>query len=472
MSEICFMPAHELCRMVHSKEVSCEELVGLHYDQIERVNPLVNAIVTLVPRERALRQAASIDRALAQGTDPGPLAGIPVVHKDLVPTKGIRTTFGSPIYRNHVPEVDGLIVERLKAAGAVTLGKTNTPEFGAGCQTFNPVFGSTRNPWDLEKTCGGSSGGAAVAVACGMVPLADGSDTGGSLRNPANFCGVVGFRTSPGRVPFWPRSMAWFPLAVQGPIARTVDDTALMLSVIAGPDARSPISIMEPGELFARPLHRDFKGVKAAWCPDLGGLPLDRRIRTALEQGKEALAHTGCSLEEACPDLKGAQEVFRILRAWNMELRFGSLLERHRDLIKDTVIWDIELGRKITGPDIGRAEVLRTEIYHRVRSFMEQYEFLLCAVNQVPPFHIEMPYVEEIEGVPMGTYYEWMSTCYFISILGLPAISVPFGFTEDGLPVGLQIVGRHNDDLGVLQLAKAVEEATGLSERRPHVVKS
>ena len=253
-----------------------------HLAQIERVNPKVNAIVTLTA-ERALDDARDKDARLARGERPGPLFGLPIAHKDLVPTRGIRTTWGSPIYRDHVPTVDGLIIERLRAAGAVTVGKTNTPEFGAGSQTFNEVFGRTLNPYDPTKTCGGSSGGAAVALACGMVPIADGSDTGGSLRNPAAFCNIVGFRTSPGRVPVWPRELAWSTLSVQGPMARTVADAALMLSAIAGPDARSPIAIAEPGDGFRRPLARDFRGVRVAWSRDLGGLPIDRRVTAALE---------------------------------------------------------------------------------------------------------------------------------------------------------------------------------------------
>src|ERR671925_829944 len=248
-TELWFSDATELAGRIARREVSVTEVVRAHLAQIERVNPKVNAIVTFTA-ERALEEARAKDAALAAGERPGPLFGLPVVHKDLVPTRGIRTTFGSPIYRDHVPDEDALIVERLRAAGAVTLGKSNTPEFGAGSQTFNEVFGRTLNPYDPTKTCGGSSGGAAVALACGMVPLADGSDTGGSLRNPAAFCNVVGLRPSLGRVPVWPREMAWSALSVQGPMARTVADAALLLSAMAGPDARAPIAITEPGELF------------------------------------------------------------------------------------------------------------------------------------------------------------------------------------------------------------------------------
>src|SRR5438132_10815855 len=263
--ELCFSTAIELARRIRAREVSVTEVVQAHLAQIERVNPRVNAIVTLTA-ERALDEARAKDAALARGdARPGPLFGLPIVHKDLVPTRGIRTTYGSPIYRDHVPDEDALIVERLRAAGAVTIGKTNTPEFGAGSQTFNEVFGRTLNPYDLGKTCGGSSGGAAVALACGMMPIADGSDLGGSLRNPASFCNVVGLRPAVGRVPSWPSGMPWSSWSVQGPMARTVEDVALMLSAIAGPDRRSPVAITEPGERFRAPLDRDFRGVRIAW---------------------------------------------------------------------------------------------------------------------------------------------------------------------------------------------------------------
>jgi len=281
-TDVCFMKATELVARIRARQVSVTEVVEAHLAQIERLNPKVNAIVTLTA-ERALADARAKDAALARGDAAGALLGLPVAHKDLVPTRGIRTTYGSPIYRDHVPDEDALIVERIRTAGAVTLGKTNTPEFGAGSQTFNEVFGRTLNPYDPGRTCGGSSGGAAVALACGMVPIADGSDMGGSLRNPASFCNVVGLRPSPGRVPVWPSEAAWFTFSVQGPMARTVEDAALLLSAIAGPDRRSPIAIAEPGERFRAPLGRDFRGVRIAWSRDLGGLPVDRRVTAVLD---------------------------------------------------------------------------------------------------------------------------------------------------------------------------------------------
>jgi amidase len=468
-SEICFMTATEMVRRIRAKELSCRTVMEAHLKQIEKVNPIVNAIVTRIPNEQALALADAADEALAQGREVGPLHGLPIAHKDLVPTKGMRTTFGSPIYKDFVPDHDGLIVERLKKAGVITIGKTNTPEFGAGSQTFNQVFGETLNPYDTTKTCGGSSGGAAVALACGMLPLADGSDMGGSLRNPGNFCNITGFRTSPGRVPVWPRFLAWFPISVEGPMARTVEDVALMLSAIAGPDPRSPIAIAEPGSRFAGPLERDFKNARIAWSKDLGELPVDPRVTQALESQRHVFEELGCIVDEAQPDFRDADEIFKVWRAWDFELQFGELMETQRELIKDTVIWNVEQGQKLTGPQIGRAEMKRTELYHRVRQFLETYEYLICPVNQVPPFDINRRWIEEINGVKMGSYIDWMKSCYYITVTGLPAISVPCGFTPEGLPVGIQIVGRHNEDFGVLQLAHAFEKATGFWRKRPPV---
>ncbi len=465
-TEICFLPATELAYRIRAKDLSSKEVMGAHLAQIDRVNPNLNAIINLLP-EQAMEQASAADETLARGEAVGPLHGLPVAHKDLVPTQGILTTFGSLVFKDFVPDQNGLIVERLKKAGAITIGKTNTPEFGAGCQTYNKVFGETLNPYDTSKTCGGSSGGAAVALACGMLPIADGSDMGGSLRNPANFCNVVGFRPSPGRVPTWPNLMGWSPLAVEGPMARTVQDTALMLSTIAGPDPRSPIAITESGSMFSRPLDRDFKRVRIAWSRNLESLPVDPRVTTAVDEQQHVFKKLGCLVEGCEPDFTDADEIFKVWRAWRFELAFSELLPAYRDQLKDTVIWDIEEGMKLTGPQIGQAERKRTELYHRIRNFMEAYEFLVLPVSQVPPFDVKQRYVTEINGVQMDTYFDWMKSCYYISTIGLPAISVPCGFTPDGLPVGVQIVGRHQDDFGVLQLAYAFEQATGFWKQKP-----
>ena len=467
-SEICFLSATEMAQGIKSKNFSASEVMEAHLTQIERVNPGVNAIVTLIA-DQAMNGAKQADDALARGDELGPLHGLPVVHKDLLPTKGVRTTYGSPIYKDYIPDHDALIVERLKRAGAISVGKSNTPEFGAGSQTFNEVFGRTLNPYDLTKTCGGSSGGAAVSLACGMVPLADGSDMGGSLRNPANFCNIVGFRPSLGRVPTWPNSSPWSYLSVQGPMARTVQDAALMLSAIAGPDPRSPAANTQPGDIFRDTLERDFPGTRIAWSMDMGGLPFDPRVTSTIEKQRGVFEALGCKIDEAAPDFTGANEAFMVNRGVGFATSRYSLLQEHRDQLKDTVIWNVEEGLKLTALEIGNAETKRAEVFHNVRRFMETHEFMVFPVSQHPPFDVTQPYVTEVNGVKMDTYIDWMRSCYYVTVTGHPAISVPCGFTEDGLPVGVQIVGRHQDDFGVLQLAFAFQEATGFWKQRPPV---
>jgi amidase len=458
-SDICSTSAVELARLLRTKELSARDVVGAHLTQIERVNPAVNAIVTLVA-DQAMERARLADEDLARGRSVGPLHGLPIAHKDLQPTSGIRTTFGSPIYKDFVPSEDSLLVDRLRRAGAIVVGKTNTPEFGAGSQTFNAVFGSTLNPYDHTRTCGGSSGGAAVALATGMLPIADGSDMGGSLRNPASFCNVVGLRPSPGRVPVWPAVTAWSTLSVDGPMARTVADVALILSAIAGPDPRSPIALEEPGSRFAAPLDRDVTGIRVAWWRDLGGVPFDRRVRDAVNAQRTIFESLGCIVEEAEPDFTDFDAVFKTVRALAFLTGVAPRVAGRRELVKDTILWEIDRGERLTSIDIAWAESRRSELYHRMRRFMERYDFFVLPTVQVPPFDINQAYPTEIDGVAMETYIDWMKSCYYISILGNPAISVPCGFTTgEGLPVGLQIVGRHRDDWGLLQMAHAFERA-------------
>ena len=457
-NEICSKSAVELARLIRAKQLSAREVVAAHLAQIARVNPSLNAIVTLVA-EQAMDRAFLADEDFANERDIGPLHGLPIAHKDLQPTNGIRTTFGSPIYKDFVPSEDSLTVERLRHAGAIAIGKTNTPEFGAGSQTFNPVFGATLNPFDKTKTCGGSSGGAAVALATGMLPIADGTDMGGSLRNPASFCNVVGMRPSPGRVPSWPAATAWSTLSVDGPMARNVADVALMLSAIAGPDARSPISIDESGRRFAAPLERDLRGVRVAWWKDLGGTPVDRRVREVVNAQRGVFESFGCIVDEAEPDFKDFDAVFKTVRALAFLTGVAPRIAGHRERVKDTILWEIDRGERLTAAEIAWAETKRTELYHRMRRFMERYDFFVLPSTQVPPFDVNQPYITEIDGVAMETYIDWMKSCYYISIVGNPAISVPCGFTLEGLPVGLQIVGRHRDDWGLLQMAHAFERA-------------
>jgi amidase len=464
-AEICHWPATEMAARLRRRELSARELMEHHLRRVDRWNPRVNAIVTLDP-DRALAAADAADRALRRGEAVGPLHGLPMAHKDLQDTAGMRTTYGSPIYREYIPETDSLLVERLKRAGAIAIGKTNTPEFGAGSQTFNPVFGVTRNPYHLGKTVGGSSGGAAAALACGMIPLADGSDMGGSLRNPASFCNVVGFRPSPGRVPSGPEGLGWFTLSVDGPMARTVGDVALLLSAMAGPDPRSPIALDDPGSLFGRPLGRDFRGARLAWSGGFG-LPFEPAVRAVVDACRPVFGSLGIVVEDAEPDFTGAEQAFRAWRAWSFEVGLAEEWERSPDQLKDTIRWNIAEGRRLTGPELARAEVIRTQLYHRVLVFLERFEFLVLPTVQVLPFDADLPYPTRIDGVEMTSYIDWMKSCSFLSVVGNPVISVPAGFSPDGLPVGLQIVGRHRDDWGVLQLAHAFEQATGWTRRRP-----
>ena len=468
-SELCFLSTVEMARLIRAKKLSAREVLAAHLKQIERVNAKVNAIVTLVP-EMASAAAAKADEMQARKEKLGPLHGLPVAHKDLVETRGIRTTFGSPLFKDNIPAADDLIVERLHRAGAITIGKTNTPEFGAGSQTFNTVFGPTRNPYDLTKTCGGSSGGAAVALACGLVPVADGSDMGGSLRNPAAFCNVVGFRPSIGRVPNPKAAFGWLTLSTSGCLGRSVGDLALVLSAIAGPDSRDPLSIPEPGERFARPLERSFKGVRVAWFKDLGGAPFDPRVRAAVDGHRKTFESMGCVVEQAEPDFAPAEIAFRVLRAWNSANTHGARLRENPEAYKDTLKGEIEEGLRLTGADIARAETAHALLWRRFQAFLEKYEYFVLPTSQTPPFDVTTAYPTEIAGVKFSNYIDWMKSCWYISVTGNPAASVPGGFTPEGLPVGVQIVGRHREDFGVLQMAHAFEQATGFGKKRPAIV--
>jgi amidase len=467
-NDVCWLSGTEMASLIKRKKLSARECWTEHLKQIERVNPKVNAIVTLAA-DQAMAAAQRADDAQARKLPTGPLHGLPVAHKDLVETAGIRTTFGSPIYKDNVPKEDAIIVERLRKAGAITIGKTNTPEFGAGSQTFNNVFGATHNPYDLTKTCGGSSGGAAVGLACGMFPIADGSDTGGSLRNPAAWNNIVGFRVAPGRVAVKAKGDSWSTLSVSGPMARTVSDVALMLSAIAGPDPRSPIAINEPGARFGANLDRNLKGARVAWFKDLGGAPIDHRVLDNVNAQRKTFESLGCIVEEAEPDFTGADESFNTLRALGFVLSYGDLARANPGQFKDTILWEIERGSRLTPADIARATTLHSQLWERMRVFLEKYEYFILPTSQLPPFDVNSPYPAEVAGVKMNTYIEWMKSCYYISILETPSISMPCGFTPEGLPTGLQIVGRHRDEWSVLQLAHAFEQSTMPLRRRPPI---
>jgi amidase len=462
-SELCFLPAVELAARIRRRDVSARDVMQAHLAQIERVNPKLNAIVTLVA-DRAMADAARADEATARGGQLGPLHGLPIAHKDLVDTAGIRTTRGSPFYRDNIPTRDAAIITRLKAAGAVTVGKTNTPEFGAGSQTFNTIFGPTRNPYDTDKTCGGSSGGAAVALASGMVPIADGSDTGGSLRNPAAFCNVVGFRPSPGRVQT--DSTSWNPLSVSGPMARSVADVALLLSAIAGGDALTPLALSEDGARFAAPLGREFRGVRVAWWRGLGGIPFDSEVVRVVNANRAVFEQLGCIVEDAEPDFEGIDEAFPTLRHLAYHSNYSALARQRPDWIKDTIHWEIREAERQTSVDVARALTRQGRAYTDSRQFFDRYEYFVLPVTQVLPFDVTTSYPTSIDGTRMETYIDWMRSCWYVTFLSNPAISVPGGFSSGGLPVGLQIVGRHRADWSVLQLAHAFEQATKYGQRR------
>lgn len=431
-----------MAALIRERKLSAREAMQAHLARIERENPRVNAIVTLAA-EQALRDALLADEWQARGQRLGPLHGLPVAFKDLVDTAGLRTTYGSPIFKDHVPVADAIHVGRIKEAGAIAVGKTNTPEFGAGSQTFNAVFGATRNPHDVTKTCGGSSGGSAVALACGMVPLADGTDHGGSLRNPAAFCGVVGLRVSPGRVPEAVKGTT--NLSVNGPMGRTVKDVALLLSVMADTEA-----VVD----FRSELARDFRGVRVAWFKDMGGIPFEQPVLDAVNAQRRVFEDLGCIVEEAEPDWTDVWESYDTLRAWGFAARHAENVRVHGDLVKDTIHWEVDRGLRLSEADYVRANALRAGAIQRMRDFMQTYEYFIAPTTQVLPFDVNRPYPMEVAGVKMKTYVDWQRSCMLISCLETPAISVPCAPM-----VGLQIVGRHRDEWSVLQLAHAFDVA-------------
>jgi amidase len=462
--ELCLLSATEQARALRAGACSSRELIEAHLARIERVDPLVNAIVTRSP-ERALAAADEADRRRARGDDLPPLHGLPIGHKDLQDTAGVRTTYGSPAYRDHVPSVDALQVARLREAGAIMLGKTNTPEWGAGSHTFNPVFGPTRNAWDTTRSAGGSSGGAAVALACRMISLADGSDLGGSLRNPAAWSGVLGLRPTPGVVPRWPVSAPWSPFAVEGPMARTAGDLALLLAAMAGQDARDPLSRPVVAD-FAAP----FAGVdrrRVAWSPNLGGLPIDPPVRDALAAVPELLAHAGLDVSDDEPDLTGADEVFETWRAFLSATGLGDEYDERGREMKATLRAEVERGRALTSSMLVRATRVQAELAERMRAFFERYDYLACPVTQVEPFPVDQEYVAEVDGSTMSSYIEWMRSNSRISATCFPAISVPIAFSGTGLPVGVQLVTRPFGERALLDAAHAIDLSTGLGGRIP-----
>jgi len=498
--DLCFLDARDLAALLQARKVSAREVMAAHLERIHQLNPKLNAIVSKLDDDQCLALADAADQRAAKGEPLPPLHGLPIAFKDLQPAVGFRFTRGSPIFKDDMPAQDSVLVERLRNAGAIPIGKTNTPEFGMGSQTYNNVFGTTRNPYDLSKTAGGSSGGAGAALATGMLPIADGSDFGGSLRNPGNFNNVVGFRPTVGLVPSGPNPYPLLGFAVNGPLARTVADTAFLLSVMAGPDPRDPGCYPSDPSVFRAVFRgnlesnvRNCRGTRVAWCPDLGGLPLDPRVRAVLDSQRRTFEALGCVVEDACPDLSDADSIFRTIRSFRSAGALGPLLAEHRHQMKPEAIEEIEAGLALSSTAVAQAMIRHAELLDRMRRFQERYEFILCAVNQVPPFDANVHWPTEIniapgvaglngkgenvegvnvepvnvEPVKMDHYIAWMKSAYWISTTFRPAISVPAGFTPEGLPVGIQIVGRYRDDFAVLQLAHAFEQATAFGKTRP-----
>jgi amidase len=447
--------ATELAAGLRAREFSAREVMASYLQRIEAVNPRVNAIVTLLDPEVALGLA---DEADAAAEPRGVLHGLPVAVKDLEDTAGMRTTYGSPLFASNVPVADSLLVERLRAAGAIVIGKTNTPEFGAGSQTFNAVFGATRNPWDETKTPGGSSGGAAAAVAAGMVPFADGSDLGASVRNPAAMCNLVGLRPSPGRIPDHGPGDPWNPFPVLGAIGRTVDDVELLYSALAGPDERDPLSFV------AAPVAVPRTG-RIAWSRDLGGLPVDPAVTAVLEKRRATLEALGCIVEDAEPDFEGADECFEVLRGVTFAGAFKEVIHK----VKPTLAENVRFGLSLTPERIAKALELRGAMFTRMREFLVRYDAFAAPVTQVAPFSVEDEYPRSIAGVEMGSYLEWFRSCSRITVTSHPAVSVPAGFTDGGLPIGLQLIGRYRGEVALLRLAEAFTEATGLGTHTPEL---
>ena len=451
--------AREMLAALNRREISCSELMDLHLARISERNPELNAIVSL-DEERARDGASEADRTPAG--ERGPLHGLPWAFKDTHDVAGWLTTYGSPLLADNVPDRDELVVERIRRAGAVPIGKTNVPEFAAGSHTFNTIFGTTRNPVDPTRSAGGSSGGAACALASGMVPLAEGSDMGGSLRNPASFCGVYGLRPSRGRVPAWPSENQWEALGISGPMARNVDDLALLLSVLAGPDPRVPLALGDPGTTFAPPVTGSLRGLRVAVSTDLGGLiEVDAEVAAVVEATAAGLAAAGARVAAAQPDLALGEDTFRTLRAWTFQAGFRDLLAEHPDEFKPSLADNIRAGEGLAGADVARAYRQLTALGETARVFFESYDVLLLPTSQVPPFPADQEYPADINGRPMATYLDWMRSAYLVTVTGCPAISVPAGRTSDGLPVGVQLVAAHGADRRLLEVAAAVE-ALGL----------
>ena len=457
--DLCMLTAVEAVAVLRSGQVSSRELVETALRRIERVDPQLNALPTICG-ERAL------DRAVRAPRDTT-LAGLPIAVKDLNDVAGVRTTYGSPIYADHVPDQSDFMVERLEQRGAVVVAKSNTPEFGAGGNTFNEVFGETRNPWDTSRTSGGSSGGSAAALASGQVWLATGSDFGGSVRTPAGFCGVVGVRPGPGRVAAGPSPLPFDTMSVEGPMGRTVADAALMLDAMAGLDPRDPLSLEAPERPFVDAAAAPSLPRRVAYSPDLGVTPIAAEVRDACGRAAERLAAAGVEVEEASPALTGAPETFQVLRGAGFVAGMEPLYATDRDRLKPDIIWNIDYGLSLSVERIAQAEQARGAIFQRMSEFMSVYDLLLCPTACVAPFDVATRWIREVSGVTFDNYVEWLRITSAITLTSCPVVALPCELTAEGLPVGMQLVGRPRGEWQLLSAAAAVEQVFDLAGRVP-----
>lgn len=463
--ELVGLGATRQAELVRSGEVSATELVTAHLDRIDALNPRINAIVTLDP-EGALRRAEAADAVAPEQR--GPLHGLPIAIKDTAQTAGMRTTFGHPLFADNVPAVNDLHVERIIQAGAVLIGKTNVPEFAAGSNTVNRVFGPTRNPYLLDRSVGGSSGGAAAALAARMTPIADGSDMGGSLRNPASFCGVVGLRPTPGVVPNADSANAFNPLATNGPMGRTIEDTALLFSVMAHPVGSAPADPTVDHAALRALVPAELRGLRVAYAPDLGGrVPVESDVRAVIAAAVGVLERAGAHVELACPDLDGADDAFRTLRAAEFDANWHTLLDADPDVFVDFLADNVRAGHHLSGRDVMRAYSEITRLTRAADAFFADYDVVVAPVAEVAPFPVDINWPKQVDGVAMTDYLDWMRAAWLFTPLGIPGLSLPAGFTPEGLPVGVQLLAGPGNDVGLLRSALALEQALALPVTTP-----
>ncbi|MCB2255653.1 amidase [Pseudomonas chlororaphis] len=470
---IVALGAVELSRAIHAREVSCREVMSAYLDRIERCNPRVNALVSLRERSVLLAEADERDRQLYRGQSMGWMHGMPQAIKDLAATAGLRTTLGSPLFAEQLPAQDAISVARVRASGALIVGKSNVPEFGLGSQTYNRVFGTTGNAYDPALSAGGSSGGAAAALALRMLPVADGSDMMGSLRNPAAFNNVFGLRPSQGRVPHGPAPELFVQqLATEGPMGRSVTDIACLLAIQAGHDPRVPLSLREDPAIFNQPLQRDFRGARLGWLGDYGGyLAMDDGVLALCEAALEDFRQLGCEVEACQPAfaMEALWQCWLVHRHWLVQGSLGPLYAdpQQRRLLKPEAQWEVEGGLRLSAADVYRASQLRSDWYRALERLFERYDFLLLPSAQVFPFDAEIPWPSRVGGRDMDTYHRWMEVVIGPTLAGLPSLSVPVGFNPAGLPMGVQIIGPAQADRAVLQLGHAHEQLTQWVARRP-----